>query len=127
MRLATIETPLGPRSAILWQNNYIDLHATDSALPPNMRELLNGGPTLLQAAALSCHRQKVVSYPEAEAKLLPPIPDPRKIICLGLNYRDHAKESGATVPKDPILFSKYATALIGPSAPIMLPAVSKEV
>jgi 2-keto-4-pentenoate hydratase/2-oxohepta-3-ene-1,7-dioic acid hydratase in catechol pathway len=44
-----------------------------------------------------------------------------------LNYKDHAAESGAPIPKDPVLFSKYATALIGHGQPIMLPKVSQEV
>ena len=51
----------------------------------------------------------------------------RKIICIGLNYRDHAAETGAALPKDPILFSKYPTALIGHGEAIVLPPVSKEV
>ncbi len=50
-----------------------------------------------------------------------PVPDPAKIVCLGLNYRDHAAESGMEPPTEPILFSKYATTLIGPGAPIVLP------
>ena len=127
MQLATIQTPLGPRAAALWQDNYVDLHATDSALPASLRELLAEGPALLQAVAHACQRQKVVEYPAEQVKLLPPIPDPPKIVCLGLNYSDHAKESGAQLPKNPILFSKYRTALIGPGDAIILPCVSKEV
>jgi 2-keto-4-pentenoate hydratase/2-oxohepta-3-ene-1,7-dioic acid hydratase in catechol pathway len=60
-------------------------------------------------------------------KLLPPVPDPPKIVCLGLNYRDHAAETGAKIPAEPVLFSKFATALLGPGRPIVLPAVSKKV
>ncbi len=55
------------------------------------------------------------------------MPDPRKIICIGLNYLDHAKESGVPAPSEPILFSKYATALIGHGGSIVLPAASHEV
>ena len=55
------------------------------------------------------------------------MPDPAKIVCLGLNYRDHAAESNMAVPPEPILFSKYATTLIGPGAAIILPEVSHEV
>ena len=47
------------------------------------------------------------------SRLLAPVPDPRKIICIGLNYRDHAAESGVPAPTEPVLFSKYPTALIG--------------
>src|SRR5262249_33430492 len=49
------------------------------------------------------------------------------IICVGLNYRDHAAETNAAIPREPILFSKYVTALVGPEAAIVLPPVSQEV
>ena len=57
----------------------------------------------------------------------PPIPDPDKIICLGLNYRSHAEETGFKAPKVPILFAKFRNALIGPASPIILPSVSNEI
>jgi 2-keto-4-pentenoate hydratase/2-oxohepta-3-ene-1,7-dioic acid hydratase in catechol pathway len=68
-----------------------------------------------------------VNYDPATSRLLPPVPDPRKIICIGLNYRDHAAESGVPVPPEPVLFSKYSTALIGHLDYIVLPRVSREV
>jgi 2-keto-4-pentenoate hydratase/2-oxohepta-3-ene-1,7-dioic acid hydratase in catechol pathway len=52
---------------------------------------------------------------------------PGKIICVGLNYRDHAEETGAELPKAPLLFAKWANTLIGHGDPILLPAESKEV
>ena len=58
-------------------------------------------------------------------KLLAPIPKPRKLICVGLNYRDHAAETGAQIPAVPTIFNKFATAVIGPGAEIILPRVSK--
>jgi len=127
MQFATIQTHLGPRAALLQDDSYIDLHATDPELPASLRQLLEGGPAALQAASQGVRRGKAVAYPAAEVRLLPPIPDPPKIVCLGLNYSDHAKETGATIPKDPILFSKYATALIGHGDAIVLPPISKEV
>src|SRR5437870_4073114 len=57
-------------------------------------------------------------------RLLAPIPRPPKIICVGLNYRDHAIESNMEIPKVPTIFSKYATSVIGPDEPIRLPRVS---
>jgi 2-keto-4-pentenoate hydratase/2-oxohepta-3-ene-1,7-dioic acid hydratase in catechol pathway len=127
MRLATIQTPAGPRAAVVHGQDYIDLHATDPALPSSVRALLEAGPEEMQAAALAPDLNKAVVYRADQVQLLAPVPDPRKIVCLGLNYRDHAAESGAPIPKEPILFSKYATALIGAGAPIVLPPVSQEV
>lgn len=57
----------------------------------------------------------------------PPIPDPDKIICLGLNYRKHAEEAGLALPTVPILFAKYRNALNGPTSPIILPSVSEKI
>ena len=56
-----------------------------------------------------------------------PIDRPGKIICVGLNYRDHANEQGVEPPEHPILFAKWQTALIGPGEPIVLPPVAQQV
>jgi 2,4-didehydro-3-deoxy-L-rhamnonate hydrolase len=50
-----------------------------------------------------------------------PIPRPGKIVCVGLNYRDHAEEQGAELPAAPLLFAKFTTSLIGPGDPIVIP------
>ena len=60
-------------------------------------------------------------------ELCPPISDPEKIICLGLNYHDHATEAGFESPPVPIFFSKFRNALTGPFDPIVLPRNSQEV
>jgi 2-keto-4-pentenoate hydratase/2-oxohepta-3-ene-1,7-dioic acid hydratase in catechol pathway len=56
-----------------------------------------------------------------------PIDRPGKIVCVGLNYRDHAAESKLPLPNRPLLFAKWQTALIGPGEEIILPAISDEV
>jgi 2-keto-4-pentenoate hydratase/2-oxohepta-3-ene-1,7-dioic acid hydratase in catechol pathway len=56
-----------------------------------------------------------------------PIDRPGKIICVGLNYSDHAAEAGLDLPEGPVLFAKWPTALIGPDMPIVLPAISREI
>jgi 2-keto-4-pentenoate hydratase/2-oxohepta-3-ene-1,7-dioic acid hydratase in catechol pathway len=60
--------------------------------------------------------------PLAEARLAAPVPDPHKIICLGLNYGDHAAESGQEPPAAPLWFAKFDNSLIGSGAEIVLPA-----
>ena len=52
---------------------------------------------------------------------------PQKIVCVGLNYRDHAEEQGVALPERPLLFAKWPTALTGPGDPIVLPSISTEV
>jgi 2-keto-4-pentenoate hydratase/2-oxohepta-3-ene-1,7-dioic acid hydratase in catechol pathway len=56
-----------------------------------------------------------------------PIARPSKIICAGLNYRDHAEEQGLALPDRPLLFAKWPNALIGPGEPIVLPRLSSEI
>src|SRR5262249_22556918 len=126
MRLATLNTPQGPRPAVYASDRYVDLVATDSRFPPSMRRLLED-PRLLAAAKEAGANPKSVSVPAAMARLHAPVHDPQKVICVGLNYRDHAAESKMPIPKEPVLFSKFPTALIGHQEPIIIPAVSNKV
>lgn len=64
--------------------------------------------------------------PRGGLRLLAPITRPEKIICVGLNYRDHALESGQVVPEEPVLFAKYPNSLIGPQESISLPRVAPD-
>jgi len=62
-----------------------------------------------------------------DAYWLAPVPRPGKLICIGLNYRDHAAESNMAIPKQPVVFSKFSTAVIAPGEPVVLPASSAQV
>jgi acylpyruvate hydrolase len=63
---------------------------------------------------------------EASLTFLPPVARPPKIVCLGLNYKDHAEESGLGIPDFPVLFGRFASSLMGHNAPIILPKVSEQ-
>jgi len=65
--------------------------------------------------------------PRASVRLLAPVPRPGKIICVGLNYRDHAAEAKMDVPPVPVLFAKFASAVIGTDDPIVVPRTSTRV
>ncbi len=114
----------------------------DCLLPAAMRPFLEAGEAGMARAreALAAAEREASSgrgrealaqagvlVPMAGARLRPPVPDPRKIVCLGLNYKDHAAETGMAEPPKPILFPKWATTLVGPGDPIVLPAASKQV
>ena len=62
-----------------------------------------------------------------DVKLAAPVPRPSKIICIGLNYLDHVLESGAEIPKAPLIFSKFDTCVAAPEQPILLPGNSQQV
>jgi len=63
----------------------------------------------------------------ADAYWLAPVPRPGKLICIGLNYRDHAAESNMPIPERPVVFSKFSTAVIAPGEAVVVPATSEQV
>jgi 2-keto-4-pentenoate hydratase/2-oxohepta-3-ene-1,7-dioic acid hydratase in catechol pathway len=107
------------------EDRYVDLHGTDATLPHSLIGILDD-PTGLERARTALQRGTAEGR-FVTGQVLAPIPKPGKILCIGLNYRDHAKESNSPIPAEPIVFSKFATAVIGPEAPILLPRVSQKV
>ena len=80
---------------------------------------------IVRAAVSSAPTHSV--YPLSEVKLLAPVGDPGKIMCIGQNYRDHCEEQNQPIPERAILFSKYATALNDPDGDIPLLAISPQI
>ncbi len=107
------------------QERVVDLPAADPSLPDDMIALLAGGDGLLTRAQQAASTATTVAL--ADVRLLPPIPRPGKIICIGLNYRDHARETGQPIPQYPIVFSKYANTVIAHGDNIVLPRVTDQV
>jgi 2-keto-4-pentenoate hydratase/2-oxohepta-3-ene-1,7-dioic acid hydratase in catechol pathway len=66
------------------------------------------------------------AYPMSEVRLHAPLLNPPRIFAIGLNYRDHAKESGMEIPTTPVVFFKLPTAIVGPGEPIVLPVNSTQ-
>jgi 2-keto-4-pentenoate hydratase/2-oxohepta-3-ene-1,7-dioic acid hydratase in catechol pathway len=127
MRLATILTPHGPRAAVAAGDSYVDLHATDPGLPECVKHLLAASPAVRTAAAAAANSPHAVQYASNAVKLLPPVPDPGKILCIGLNYRDHAIEGGKAIPAEPVLFGKFPNTLVAAGDPIKIPRVAQKV
>jgi 2-keto-4-pentenoate hydratase/2-oxohepta-3-ene-1,7-dioic acid hydratase in catechol pathway len=71
--------------------------------------------------------QQRVLLKTTDVHILPPVPVPPKIICLGLNYRDHAEEARVPLPERPLLFSKPSTTIVGPEDPVVYPKISTQV
>ena len=70
--------------------------------------------------------KKICALVDNSVRLGPPIARPSKIVCVGLNYAKHAEESGMAVPKEPVLFFKATSSIIGPNDSVMLPKNSKK-
>jgi len=79
------------------------------------------------ANAFADARKKGWLVPSGDAYWFAPVPRPGKLVCIGLNYRDHAEESGLTVPKTPVIFSKFSSCVIAPGEPIVIPPSSERV
>lgn len=92
---------------------------------PHVLSILSGG-----GEAFRRIREFIAGAPDglplANAKLCAPIPDPPKILCMGLNYRDHAREAGLEIPRYPVIFAKYSNTVTGSGVPIVLPKNSRK-
>jgi 2-keto-4-pentenoate hydratase/2-oxohepta-3-ene-1,7-dioic acid hydratase in catechol pathway len=125
VRLLTYRTADGPAAAIQVGERLVPARAVD-APASTVRGLLEvlDREGLRELAARAENAEERV--PLAEVTLCAPIPDAQKIICMGLNYRDHAEETGQEIPGAPMWFAKFANSLIGSGQPIVLPATHPE-
>jgi 2-keto-4-pentenoate hydratase/2-oxohepta-3-ene-1,7-dioic acid hydratase in catechol pathway len=122
MRLVTFSAGQGPRAGLVVGDRIVDLTAAGY---PTVLSFLEGGAAAIEAAG------KLTAGPghaplRSEVKLHAPLMPP-KFICIGLNYLDHAKESGMAIPSTPVVFTKYHNAVIGPGEAIEIPPVSSQV
>jgi 2-keto-4-pentenoate hydratase/2-oxohepta-3-ene-1,7-dioic acid hydratase in catechol pathway len=119
MRFVTIQREGYTEPAVQFDDQVVGLRGAGFG---NLISLIAGG-----ADAMDRVMRWVDSPPgsetlePSEARLAAPIPRPPKIICIGLNYRDHAQESNLPIPEVPTVFAKFPTAVIGPGQPIVLP------
>ena len=92
-------------------------------VPQSTRGFLEGGAATEEAVSAV---REWVTVPTSSARLHAPINDPGKFICIGLNYRDHAEETGNPIPKEPPIFAKWAPSIVDPGEPILRPRGSKQ-
>ncbi|XP_008279791.1 fumarylacetoacetate hydrolase domain-containing protein 2A [Stegastes partitus] len=104
----------------------VDLKAFDPSMPSTMRELLELGEAGLESAHRALASDQCL-VDRADIQLLPPVSAPEKVVCVGMNYKDHCLEQNAPIPKEPIIFSKFPSAITGPYDDIVLPTESQEV
>ncbi|HXF62522.1 MAG TPA: fumarylacetoacetate hydrolase family protein [Caldilineaceae bacterium] len=118
MKLVTYQPAgAGPQLGVLVANEMVvNLHlASGGRLPNDMRAFLElGEPALELARAIAAQGAGPGAVPLASVKLLAPIPNPSKVVAIGLNYMDHVRESGGKVPTLATMFTKYPSSIIGP-------------
>jgi acylpyruvate hydrolase len=109
----------------------VALMGTPVREPSTVRDLLEAGPAALEqmfhTAEHIFENKRDRLFPIDKVEVGPPVPDPDKIICLGLNYPEHATEVQMGVARVPTFFAKFRNALTGPAGAIVLPPVSAQV
>ncbi|MBW7998424.1 MAG: fumarylacetoacetate hydrolase family protein [Candidatus Glassbacteria bacterium] len=125
MKLAMVRVDGSARPAVMDSDGaLVDLKACGMVHWENLDELIAAGEDVWREAADAAARD----YPRlSDPELLVPLSSPQKIMCIGRNYADHARELGHDLPEHPVLFAKYANALAGPGDEIVLPGVSREI
>lgn len=126
MKLASYFTADGrPGYGVVVGEGLVDLGARlGRESVGSLRGLLATDDGLVRATEVADRRAPDLAL--AEVTLAPPIPDPSKIICVGLNYRDHVAETGRTETEKPALFARYPESQVGHGQPIVKPAVSDQ-
>jgi 2-keto-4-pentenoate hydratase/2-oxohepta-3-ene-1,7-dioic acid hydratase in catechol pathway len=124
MRIVTYRSKRGPRAGVLRDDRVIDAWdiLEPGAAESSVRELLAHG-----ALDRLAHELRGDGVPLAEVALDVPVPDPEKIICIGLNYRSHAAEAGLEPPTAPTFFAKFRNALVPSGSEVVLPEASAKV
>ncbi len=117
MNLISFSLADGPvRPGILFADTRLILDLSSSGFSSTLDVISSGKLGALAAAKI----------PLNQVKLHAPLPNPPRVFAIGLNYRDHAKESGMAIPTTPVVFFKMTTAIIGPGEPIVLPKNSTQ-
>lgn len=140
MKLVTIQTETGSRLGIATDEGILQLDKAlgllpDSEVPRTAEEAIAGGTAAIEKLAAyaarlseqSTETKAAVWAAPSDLVFGPCVPNPSKIICVGLNYRKHAEETNAPIPQYPILFNKFNNTLNGHLGDVPLPKVSSKV
>jgi 2-keto-4-pentenoate hydratase/2-oxohepta-3-ene-1,7-dioic acid hydratase in catechol pathway len=129
MRFVTFSKQGTAALAVRHDDTLVDLAAADPALPRSLQEVLTAGPDAYAAIARVLRNAPAASHLDpAAVSCLPPLPNPARIVCLGMNYLDHLDEvdKPMDVPKYPVLFSRFASSLVGHGQALVRPRVSTQ-
>lgn len=124
MRFVTIQREGYSEPAVLGDGEVIGLR--DAGFPDILSVIGGGADAIDRVVRWTGSMPAGERHDPATLKLAAPIPRPPKIICIGLNYRDHAIESNLPIPQTPTMFAKFPTAVTGPGHPIVLPKNSTQ-
>ena len=124
MKLACFDGAGGAGLGVVEGDQIADVRRVLPYLSPNPVDILAGGPEALKLVATAAKSAPKLKL--SDVRLTAPVRRPGKILGIGLNYRDHAKETGREAPSTQMWFNKQQTSIHDPFAPIMMPSVSSE-
>ncbi|MBD8103893.1 2-hydroxyhepta-2,4-diene-1,7-dioate isomerase [Plantibacter flavus] len=122
MKLGRLNTPTGPLPVLFEQDVTYDLSPITTDIDRGFHE--RGGIDLARAAMIAGDLRTVASG--LGTSMAAPIARPGKVVCVGLNYRDHAEETGAAIPTEPVVFMKDPSTVVGPYDTILIPRRSRK-
>lgn len=126
MRLVSYRGEAGARAGVLTAEGVLDVAEILGTDPLSLRQLI--AEERIAELVERIDGDPVSGIDSVELpELLPPIPDPDKIVCIGLNYRSHAAEAGIDAPSEPTFFAKFRNALVASGTTVPLPEASEKV
>lgn len=106
------------------ESDIVDISMVDSSIPNSLVEFLKGGEKYIEKAKrIVADGKSVISLDQVE--LLPPVTGPDKVVCVGLNYRGHCEEQNLPLPKEPCIFNKFPSVIVGPNSEVVHPPNTK--
>jgi len=123
MKIARFTETGRTRIGVVVGDGIVDLSAAAPALPTDMLAFIEAGPDAWTRARAA--QSRTADFPLDAVSIEAPIPNPGKVLAIGLNYGDHIKESGMEAPRHQVWFNKQRNCITGPYSPVDIPAVSR--
>lgn len=124
MRIVAFSKAGKPALAVRRGDDLIDLSIAAPKLASDLRAVIGAGAPAMKQIQIAAKSAKARAFVKGRITYLPPVMNPRKIICIGLNYLDHAKESNFAKPDYPVLFLRVPTTFVGHNQPLIRPKLS---
>lgn len=125
MRFVAFKKDGKARLGVRTDAGLVDLSKVDKKLPTDLKELIAMGKGAMQRAGRAANKAPARALVKGRVSYMVPIQDPNKIICIGLNYKDHAAEAGLKIPSYPVVFNRFTTSFVPQGQAIIRPKASK--
>ena len=125
MRFVAFKKDGKAKLGVRTEAGLVDLSKVDKKLPTDLKELIAMGKGAMQRAGRAANKAPARAIVKGRVSYMVPIQDPNKIICIGLNYKDHAAEAGLKIPTYPVVFNRFTTSFVPQGQAIIRPKASK--